>query len=226
MQETSSASFRQFIDATPNSATHTLTPAVWVTLAWFAAVIAAGAAGFFQAPGPPVRIGLAAGLPPLLAVGAALGSAHFRAWARSLDLRVLALLQTWRVGGLAFLALAAVHALPAGFALPAGYGDVAVGLSAPLVALYVVGRGATGRRLFVAWTLFGILDLLNAVALGVLHSDSPVGLLATDVNTDLMEQLPMVLIPAFGVPITLVLHVISLMTVSDPARRSRIELPR
>jgi hypothetical protein len=40
------------------------------------------------------------------------------------------LLQTGRVVGLAFLALAAVDALPAGFAMPAGIGDVAIGLTA------------------------------------------------------------------------------------------------
>jgi hypothetical protein len=49
----------------------------------------------------------------------------------------------------------------------------------------------------------------------VLHSDSRIGLLATDVNTSLMEELPMVLIPAFGVPFTLVLHLIALVNLTD-----------
>ncbi len=48
----------------------------------------------------------------------------------------------------------------------------------------------------------------------MLYSDSRIGLLATPINTDLMEELPMVLIPAFGVPFTLVLHLISLINLS------------
>ena len=170
-------------------------------------MLGASALGVFHTtPGaPPVAIGLAAGAPPLAAITLALGSPRFRAWATSLDLRFLTLLQTWRVAGLAALALAAVHALPGGFAIPAGIGDVAIGLTAPLVASFVIGHS---DRLFVTWTLLGIADLITAVTLGVLYSNSPAGVLHGDVGTDLMATLPMSLIPAFGVPITLVAHAV------------------
>jgi hypothetical protein len=181
---------------------------------WFVAALAAAALGAFHTgPGaPPVAIGLAAAVPPLAAVALALGSPRFRAWARRLDLRFLTLLQTWRTAGLAFLALAAVHALPAGFAVPAGLGDVAVGLTAPLVAMFVVGR--SGRRLYLTWTALGIADLVTAVTLGVLYSNSPVGVLRADLGTDLMATLPMALVPAFGVPISLVAHVLALVNIT------------
>jgi hypothetical protein len=194
-----------------------LKPAVGVSVAWCAAVLVAVFAGVFHTPGdlPPVAMGLAVVTPPAIAIWAAFTSARFRVWARSLDLRFLTLLQAWRIAGLAFLALAATGSLPDGFAVPAGIGDVAVGVTAPLVALYVIGRGRLGQRVYLAWTVFGVLDLVNAVALGVLHSDSRIGLLATDVNTSLMEELPMVLIPAFGVPFTLVLHLIALVNLTD-----------
>lgn len=195
----------------------TLTPAVWVSVAWFTGILIAASAGVFHSPGdlPPVAIGLAVVAPPLVAAWRAHSSERFRAWARSLDLSFLTLLQTWRVGGLAFLALAATNSLPDGFAVPAGFGDVAVGITAPLVALYVVGRGRAGQRVYLAWTAFGILDLINAVTMGVLYSNSRIGLLATDVSTDPMEELPMILIPAFGVPFTLILHVISLVNLTQ-----------
>jgi hypothetical protein len=187
-----------------------LTPAAAIAVGWFAAALSASALGAFRAPAgtPPVAIGLAAGAPPLAAITLAVGSSRFRAWAARLDLRFLTLLQTWRVAGLAFLALAAVHALPAGFALPAGLGDVTVGLTAPLVATFVIGRS---DRLFLAWTALGIADLITAVTLGILYSNSPAGVLRGDVGTDLMATLPMSLIPAFGVPITLVAHILSLI---------------
>jgi hypothetical protein len=197
----------------------TFTRAVWISIAWFVVVLSAAAAGAFEPPGggPPIAIGLAAATPPAISVWRALSSERFRAWARSLDLRFLTLLQSWRIGGLAFVALSTTDALPEGFALPAGLGDIAIGLTAPLVALYVVGRGRTGRRVYVAWTAFGILDLIAAVTLGVLYSASPIGLLATATTTDPMAQLPMVLVPAFGVSFTLVLHVISLVNLTEPS---------
>jgi hypothetical protein len=187
-----------------------LAPAATVAVGWFAAALGAGALGVFHPTrgAPPVAIGLAAGIPPIAAVTLALASPRFRAWAASLDLRFLTLLQTWRVAGLAFLALTAVHALPGGFAIPAGIGDVAIGLTAPLVASLVIGYS---DRLFVAWTALGIADLIAAVTLGVLYSNSPAGVLRGDVGTDLMATLPMSLIPAFGVPITLVAHILSLI---------------
>jgi len=186
-----------------------LAPAAVISVAWFAAALGAGALGAFHTTGgaPPVAIGLAACAPPLAAIAFAAGSPRFRAWAMSLDLRFLTLLQAWRAGGLAFLGLAAVHALPGGFAIPAGVGDLTVGLTAPLVAAFVVGRS---DRLYLAWTALGIADLITAVTLGILYSSSPIGVLRGDIGTDLMASLPMSIIPTFGVPITLVIHILAL----------------
>src|SRR5918995_7506007 len=121
-----------------------LMPAVLV-VAWFGVALAAGAAGVLGSPpdAPPTGIGLAAAVPPLVVIGLLLTSVRFRDWVRSLDLRLLTLLQTWRVAGLAFLALFAVGELPARFALPAGLGDVVIGVTAPLVAV-LVRRGRRG----------------------------------------------------------------------------------
>jgi hypothetical protein len=183
-----------------------LTPAFVVTAVWFGVTIAAGAAGVFHAPPdtPPAAVGLAVAVPPLIVVGLLGYSTRFRAWARALDLRFLTLLQTWRAVGLAFLALSVQGDLPAGFALPAGLGDVAVGLTAPLVAVYIIGGGRWARRAYVGWTFFGIADLITAVALGV----------TAGANAEPMSVLPMSLIPTFGVPFTLALHAISLVNAS------------
>jgi hypothetical protein len=191
----------------PTPSTRPLTLAFVVTAVWFGVAIAAGAAGVFDAPPdtPPAAIGLAAAVPPLIVVGLLGYSARFRAWARALDLRFLTLLQTWRAVGLAFLALSVQGDLPAGFALPAGLGDIAVGLTAPLVAVYIIGGGRWARRAYVGWTFFGIADLITAVALGSLTAGA---------NAGPMSVLPMSLIPTFGVPFTLALHAISLVNAS------------
>jgi hypothetical protein len=52
--------------------------------------------------------------------------------------------------------------------LPAGVGDVIVGLTAPAVAVAVVGWS---RWAYYAWTFFGIADLVVAVTLDVLNSN-------------------------------------------------------
>jgi len=191
-----------------------LTPAVAVMVVWLGAAAAAGAAGVFQTgpDDPPVAVGVVAAGPPLLVVGLLVWSGSFRNWARGLDLRLLTMLQSWRIAGFSLLALLGVGALPAGFALPAGVGDVIVGLTAPAVAVAVVGRS---RWAFYGWTFFGIADLVVAVTLGVLHSSGPIGLLADPgVGTEVMGVMPMSLIPTFGVPLTLVLHIISLANAS------------
>jgi hypothetical protein len=193
----------------PYASVRPLTPAVLVVAAWFGLALAAGAAGVFASPpgAPPVAIGLASAVPPLVVIGWLAGSARFRSWVRDLDLRLLTLVQTWRVAGLAFLALYAVGDLPARFALPAGLGDVAVGLTAPLVAVYVIGGGRWARRTYIGWTVVGIVDLLLAVTLGV----------SSGSGVDSMASLPMSLVSTFGVPFTLALHAISLVNATRGA---------
>ncbi|MGH4026334.1 MAG: hypothetical protein ACRDRV_17305 [Pseudonocardiaceae bacterium] len=189
-------------------------PLVLVGVAWLVAAYLAGLAGVFDPSGtePPVAIGLAAGLPVVLVGAALLVSRRFRSWAESLDLALLTSLQAWRVGGFVFLVLYATGSLPGGFALPAGLGDLAVALSAPFVAGYLVThRGSTARRFYLGWTVLGIVDLLAAVTLGVLNAAGPSGILSDGVvTTDQVAQLPLSLIPTFGVPFLLAVHLLSL----------------
>ncbi|WP_232667909.1 hypothetical protein [Pseudonocardia sp. TRM90224] len=178
-----------------------------VIAAWLAAALLAGLAGVFVAPpgAPSIALGLAAGLPPLLVLAAAVFSSRVRAWIRGLDLRFLTLLQAWRVAGFAILALYAAAELPARFALPAGIGDMLIGFSAPLTALYLTGNSKRWQRPgYIGWTLLGIVDLVLAVSLGV----------TTPTGMEPMSVIPMSLIPTFGVPLTLVLHVMCLVNLT------------
>jgi hypothetical protein len=133
----------------------------------------------------------------------------------SLDLRVLTLAQTWRVGGIVFLLLYRQGALPGVFALPAGWGDIAIGVTAPLVAWS--WKPPFPTRMFLVWNLLGSLDLVTAVSLGVLASATPVGVLAGDATTRLMGQFPLSLIPTFFVPLLLIFHLIALSRVGKEA---------
>jgi hypothetical protein len=52
--------------------------------------------------------------------------------------------------------------------LPAGIGDVATGLLAPFAAYAWYNAKPYARGAAIAWNVFGIADLINAVALGTL----------------------------------------------------------
>jgi hypothetical protein len=186
---------------------------VWVPLAlWLGIVVVLGAGGAFVKPAgtAPYPIGLGFGVPLIVFFGAFWASAQFRKLLMTADLPLLTAVQAWRFAGLGFIALYVHGVLPGAFAWPAGLGDIAIGLTAPWMALALARRaGFAASRLFVVWNLLGILDLVVAVGTGTLNQ-----LLATDaaggITTAPMAQMPLILIPAFLVPLFVMLHVTSL----------------
>lgn len=120
-------------------------------------------------------------------------------------------IQFYRVLGLIFLLLNAEGSLPSLFALPAGNGDVMVGLLAPVVAV-AYARGVVGRELLVrGWNILGLLDLAVAITTGFLTSPSPLQMFSFDAPNELIDAYPLVLVPVFGVPLAVLLHVASLV---------------
>ena len=120
--------------------------------------------------------------------------------------------QLYRIIGTVFLVLLAQGRVPAHFALPAGWGDIAVGLTAPLVALALAREARGGRRLAAAWNIFGLLDLVIAVGMG---TGFLAPLLAPELGTRVapsavMGVFPMILIPMFTVTVSVMLHLIAL----------------
>jgi hypothetical protein len=183
-----------------------------VLVVWFLFALGGSLLGFFDGGSrPPLALGLAAVVPVIAFAAFYLASARFREFVLSLNLRALTLAQTMRVIGIVFVILYFLGALPGAFALPAGWGDFAIGITAPVVARY--WKRPFPYRTFIVWNLLGILDLVLAMTLGVLASASPVGILAGDVTTRLMGQFPLSLIPTFFVPLLLIFHLISLIRV-------------
>jgi len=188
---------------------------------WFAAAVALSYAGAFRGTSstlPTIEFGIF--VPIVVGVvwlwrsktGMQLLDAVSQSW--------LVGLQFYRVLGAIFLVMYAQGRMPAAFALSAGAGDVAVGLLAPIVAVAYT-RGVAGRELLlVGWNLLGLLDLTNAIITGFLTSPSPLQVLALDAPNQLIGEFPMVLVPVFGVPLGIILHVASLIKLGrDAARR-------
>lgn len=119
-------------------------------------------------------------------------------------------LQVYRVVGADILVTWAAGQAPTIFALPVGIGDVLTGLFALPAAL----SGIRGRA--VAWNIFGLLDLVNAIALGVITTQ-----LIAPGAPNFLGTYPLALIPAFAVPSSILLHALSLRQLRRSAAHVR-----
>ena len=193
-----------------------LTRTLILLAAWFFFAVWLGVTGRLAAGGgaPPIALGATIVVPLLLfAVDGRFGNPIFGGFLR-LGLPALIALQTFRIIGITFVIAWLGGTLPAGFALPAGLGDVAVGLSAPLVAAAVVRRRRHHAVLARWWSVAAVADLVIAVTSGVMHSSTPLGVLAGPVSTDVMARYPLSLIPSFLVPLALLLHLCTFRALS------------
>lgn len=168
---------------------------------WLGFAVLAGVTGLFielPFPGPQliilsfVGLTLAAGIVP----------SRLRDWIDTLPLRALVGINALRFVGIYFLILGAQGELNATFAARAGWGDIAAATLA--VALTIVGdpRGTGQRLLFHAWNAFGALDLIVAVATATI-----VTLQGTVPGMTPLLSFPLILVPAFFVPLFLANHV-------------------
>ncbi|HEY2532260.1 MAG TPA: MFS transporter [Xanthobacteraceae bacterium] len=184
---------------------------------WFAAAVVLSYAGAFRGTlnaAPTIEFGIF--LPIIVGLVWLWRSATAKRLLDAVPQSWLVGLQFYRVIGAIFLVMYAQGRMPAAFALPAGAGDVAIGLLAPIVAL-AYARGVAGRELLVGgWNLLGLLDLANAITTGFLTSPSPLQVLSLDAPNQLISEFPLVLVPVFGVPLAVILHVASLIKLSRP----------
>ena len=186
---------------------------VWIVLAcWLLIVLVLGARGAFAVPAetPPYPIAIGVVAPLLVFLAAVWGSAAFRGFVMAADLPLLTAVQAWRFAGFGFLALFAYGVLPGSFAWPAGLGDMAIGLTAPWLALTLARRPAFAASwMLVIWNLLGILDLIAAVSSATINQILATGA-AGEVTVAPMAQLPLLLVPAYLVPLFFIWHLTAL----------------
>ncbi len=180
-------------------------------VAWFALTWAIAPTGVFQVfPVVPLAIVVAVAVGLVLLMRshriAALLDATPPSW--------LVGLQVYRVFGGVFLVQLALGHLSPVFALPAGTGDVLVGVLALPVAFYLARHEGSGRALAVGWNVLGVLDLAVAITLGFLASTGRLG------GAPRPLVYPLVMVPTFGVPLSLILHGLSLWQLKRKASRS------
>lgn len=187
---------------------------------WLGLAITLGVSGFFVTdPGARApRVGFA--LIPLVVGGSLFAvSPTFRRTIVRTPSAWLVGVQVYRLEGSVFLIGHAQGLFPGVFALPAGWGDVLIGLTAPIVAWLLWKRHPWSRRLAVLWNFAGIADLVFAVTLGVLSAPGPFHRLALGMPNAAISSFPFVLIPTVLVPLSILLHVFSLRSLKTTGER-------
>ena len=205
---------------TTEDRTATIRAAALTVIGWFLLAIALASADAYRGTAdriPTIQYGI---LVPILIGGLLI-------WRSPRLARIIdAVPQHWLIGvqfyralGVIFLILYATGKLPGLFAWPAGLGDVVVGVLAPVVAIAYRLGPRENTYLVSAWNLFGLADLVVAVTAGFLTSPSPFQLFAFDLPNELVTEFPLVLIPVFLVPLSVLLHIASLAKLRRDALR-------
>lgn len=182
-----------------------------VLFGWFAVAVALALTNLYAAGSndvPTIQFGIF--LPILIGAVLLWRSAGLAGILHAVPQEWLVGVQLYRAEGGIFLVLYATGWLPALFAWPAGLGDVLVGVLAPVIAIAYARAPRQNADLVWAWNLFGLADLLVAVTTGFLTSPSTLQLFAFDTPNELVSRFPLVLIPTFLVPLSVLLHLASL----------------
>ena len=182
---------------------------------WLVLGVILAATGFFvTAPDDaPPRIGWAI-VPVALGIALFAASPNLRRAIDAVPPDRLVGVQLYRVLGGVFVVGWALGMLPAVFALPAGIGDILIGVAAPLVAKSLRNGHPASRRRAILWNVLGLADLVVAVTLGVLTAPGAFQRLALDRPNVAISQFPFVIIPTVLVPLSVLLHVLSLRSLA------------
>ncbi len=184
-----------------------------VVAIWFLAAFISGAMNIFYQPGvPPVSVGLFLAIPIAGFTLAYTVSTPVRRAIDQIPLWLITIAHVWRFVGIGFVVGALTSVLPPQFGYPEGIGDIVTAIFClPLAFAIRKNSHSPGlRAAFIAWNIFGLIDLVSAVSLGILYSPSSFGVLRTDISTEPMTSFPVNLIPTFFVPLFILLHLLSL----------------
>ncbi len=182
--------------------------------AWFLAVLGLGWLGVFG------RLRHAA--VGVIAVAALLGivalyclNPSFQAYVRSISFKRLTILNVWRFpAGALFLYYGTHGLLPPLFVQNAAWGDIFAACLVPVVLMLPEGRGK-----YLWFQVVGFADFILAVGTGL-----TLNLLDTPTMSNIAE-LPLCVIPLFGVPIIGAVHIMMLdrlLLAGRPALRVRL----
>jgi hypothetical protein len=191
---------------------------LWLAVVWNLAVN-----GVFQ-PVPGVaslpKLPIAIFAPVIIGLFVLLRSKSIAALLDATPASWLIALQTYRIFGGIFLANWVNGTIAGAFAWPAGIGDMLTGIMALPVALRLASGAENGRSAAIAWNIFGLFDFAVAITMGTLSAPGPLQIFGLDIPASLVAY-PIVLIPAFAVPSSILLHALSIRQLRRIGRSAR-----
>ena len=183
---------------------------LWFAVAWSAAINGVFTTGGASLPLLPMAILL----PVIVGAPLLLLSERVGQVLDAMPASWLIALQLYRVFGIWAVMAGLRGALPELQGFPAGIGDLLTGLFAVPAAMAVATGTAQGRRAAILWNVFGLIDFADAITLGIIFAS--VSSIGAGVYPD-------VLTPAFVVPSSTLLHLLSLRQLR---RRGQAEAAR
>jgi len=186
---------------------------------WFIAVTAAAVAGAWLDPAVPRPLGYL--IPALLLALVLWRAGWLQAAVQALSPSAIPWLQTLRIGGgLTLFAAWASGFAPWGWVAAAGTGDILVGLGAAAVAA-LLGTGlAWSRSAAIVWNVFGLVDMAHTMVRGLLSAPGPQQRIFETPANLVPVVFPFIYLPAFIVPLTILLHILSLQQLARIGRTS------
>lgn len=177
----------------------------WLAVVWWLAVDGT----FRPRPGVPT-LPIAIFLPVLFGLPFLLRSRRIGALLDAIPASWLVGLQVYRIFGGIFLVAWGRGGISGTFALPAGTGDVLIGVLALPVANLLHTGAPAARQIAMAWNVLGLVDFAIAIGIGILSAPGPLQVIIPDRPNAQLGSFPTVMIPAFAVPSSILLHVLSL----------------
>jgi hypothetical protein len=186
---------------------------------WIGLAAASATTGLFTVSRPFPYIGPFVVFPLVATAALAAMSPTWRTALLGLPTPLLIGLNVSRVFGVFFLLLAAVGRLSGPFPISAGWGDIITGVLA-LPALWLALRQSQGgQSLLAGWNMFGMLDLVAAVTLGITSAQgSPLQVFDVGAGSTAVQMLPWSFVPTVLVPFYLIMHAILFVQLRQAAR--------
>jgi hypothetical protein len=143
-----------------------------------------------------ININIQASAPILIGVVLLIASPAFKHIADHLPADELIRLHGLRLSSLGYVLMGLADVVPLAFGLMAGIGDMLIGASALFVSSRYAHNPTHARRLAIAWSVLGILDIAIGRALGtMLNVKLPTGITIS---------------PTFSVPLVILVHILIL----------------
>ena len=125
---------------------------------------------------------------------------------RSLPIHLFATIQVYRIVGIVFLMMQSDGLLSAYFATSTGWGDILIGVTAPIVGYLLWNDAYRYKFVGLTWCVAGVSDLFFVLYKAITSAPGPLQSASFDLPTVAIGYFPFPLIPLLVVPVSLILH--------------------